>query len=77
MRQCIERAFPLLTQRWDIFWRPLRSSYDKWTLVCSVAAKLQNFCIHENEGSSADIAPSYDVDYVEGGDPAVYIHESL
>ena len=51
MRQCIERAFSLLTQRWEIFWRPLRLSYDKWTLVCTVAAKLHNFCIDENEGT--------------------------
>ncbi len=29
MRQCIERAFGLLTQRWGIFWRPLRCRYIK------------------------------------------------
>ena len=45
MRQCIERAFALLTNRWGIFWRPLRCAYDRWTLVCMVAAKLHNFCI--------------------------------
>jgi hypothetical protein len=38
MRQCIERCFALLTQRWGIFWRPLRCSFSKWTLVCTVCA---------------------------------------
>lgn len=47
MRQVIERAFGLLTQRWGIFWRPLRVSMSKWGLVCTVAAKLHNFCIDE------------------------------
>lgn len=74
MRQCIERAFSLLTQRWGIFWRPLRCSYDKWTLVCMVAAKLHNFCIDENEGTRHDIAPRYDADHMEGDDPAVYLN---
>ena len=27
MRQCIERAFALLVQRWGILWRPLRSDF--------------------------------------------------
>lgn len=74
MRQCIERAFSLLTLRWGIFWRPLRCSYGKWTLVCTVAAKLHNFCIDENEGTREDISPRYDADYEEGDDPAVYLN---
>ena len=74
MRQCIERAFSLLTQRWGIFWRPLRCSYDKWTLVCTVAAKLHNFCIDENEGTREHIAPRYDWDCEEGDDPAIYLN---
>ncbi len=45
MRQCIERAFGLLTQRWGVYWRPLRCSFYKRTLVLSVCAKLHNFCI--------------------------------
>lgn len=48
MRQCIERAFGLLTQRWGIFWRPLRCQFKKWSTVVTVAAKLHNFCIDEN-----------------------------
>ena len=47
MRQCIERAFGLLTQRWGVFWRPLRVQFKFWSLVCTVAAKLHNFCIDE------------------------------
>jgi hypothetical protein len=27
MRQCIERAFGMLTKRWGIFWRPLLSAH--------------------------------------------------
>jgi hypothetical protein len=49
MRQCIERAFGLLTQRWGIFWRPLNCRADKWPLICIVAAKLHNFCIDRKE----------------------------
>jgi hypothetical protein len=49
MRQCIERSFAMLTQRWGIFWRPLRCSFNKWTLVCTVAAKLHNFLIDMDE----------------------------
>lgn len=49
MRQCIERAFALLTQKWGIFWRPLRCAHDRWPLVCMVAAKLHNYCIDMEE----------------------------
>jgi len=49
MRQSVERAFGLLTQRWGIFWRPLRCRFSTWSLVCTVAAKLHNFCIEEGE----------------------------
>jgi hypothetical protein len=45
MKQCIERAFGLMTQRWGVFWRPLRVSLSRWGLVCTVAAKLHNFCV--------------------------------
>jgi hypothetical protein len=50
MRQCIERAFGLLTQRWGVFWRPLKIQFNKWSLVCTVAAKLHNFCIDQRIG---------------------------
>jgi hypothetical protein len=64
MRQCIERAFSLLTERWGLFWRPLRVAYRRWTLLCAVAAKLHNYCIDMNEGR--DILPRLDEDAEEG-----------
>ena len=45
MRQCIERAFGILTRRWGIFWRPLTCAYEKWPLIVQVCAKLHNLCI--------------------------------
>jgi hypothetical protein len=48
MRQCIERAFALLVQKWGILWRPLRSDFKHWTTVLSVCAKLHNFCLDES-----------------------------
>jgi len=66
MRQCVERAFGLLTQRWGIFWRPLRCQFDKWTLVCQVAAKLHNFCIEEGEES---LSQRHEDDVEEGDSP--------
>lgn len=48
MRQCIERAFGLLTNRWGILWRPLRCSMERWPLVLSVCAKLHNYCLDAN-----------------------------
>jgi hypothetical protein len=77
MRQCIERAFSLLTQRWGIFWRPLRCSFNKWTLVCTVCAKLHNYCIDMHEGRDRDIAPRYDHDYEDDDAPIVFMNEEL
>ena len=74
MRQCIERAFALLTQRWGIFWRPLRCAFDKWTLVCSVAAKLHNFCIDMHEGNDTDIEMRLNEDWEDGDHPVVYMN---
>lgn len=54
MRQCIERAFGILTERWGIFWRPVKCAFDKWTLLARTCAKLHNFCIDQNE-----LKPSY------------------
>ena len=62
MRQCIERAFGILTKRWGIFWRPLACRFDKWSTICTVAAKLHNFCIDEG----APVFPRYDPDIHEG-----------
>ncbi len=52
MRQCIERAFGILTQRWGILWRPLRCRFDKRTLVVTICAKLHNFCIEQSDVES-------------------------
>ena len=48
MRQCIERAFAILVQRWGILWRDIRCSFDRWTLLLTVLAKLHNFCLDKN-----------------------------
>mgnify|MGYP003387012646 CR=1 FL=1 len=45
MRQCIERSFALLTNRWGILWRDIKCSYETWPLLLTVLAKLHNFCI--------------------------------
>lgn len=45
-RQCIERAFGMLTQRFGIFWRKFQFSFDRWSLVIVVTAKLHNFCLY-------------------------------
>ena len=54
MRQCIERAFGILTERWGIFWRPVRCAFNKWTMLARTCAKLHNFCLDQN-----DDKPSY------------------
>eukprot|EP01138_Halocafeteria_seosinensis_P009305 gb/GECG01009509.1/.p1 GENE.gb/GECG01009509.1/~~gb/GECG01009509.1/.p1 ORF type:complete len:440 (+),score=36.00 gb/GECG01009509.1/:1-1320(+) len=74
MRQCIERAFGLLVERWGIFWRPLRCAYSRWTLVCAVAAKLHNYAIDMNEGRSSDILQRTDEDWEENDEPLVYLN---
>jgi hypothetical protein len=62
MRQCIERAFEMMTQRWGNFWRPLRVDLSRWGLVCTVAAKLYNFCIDRN----IDVFQRYERDVADG-----------
>ena len=44
-RQCVERAFGILVQRWGIFWRPIRVRFDRRPLLIRVACKLHNLCI--------------------------------
>ena len=56
-RQVIERAFGILTRRWGIFARPLQCALSKWSLVCTVAAKLHNICIDSNIPEVARYAP--------------------
>jgi hypothetical protein len=74
MRQCIERAFSLLVERWGIFWRPLRCAYRRWTLVCTVAAKLHNYAIDMNEGTGNDILRRLDDDWEDGDAPVVQMN---
>jgi hypothetical protein len=35
----------MLTQRWGIFWRMFRFSFDRWSLVVMVCMKLHNLCM--------------------------------
>jgi hypothetical protein len=72
MRQCIERAFGVLTQRWGVFWRELKCSFDKWTLVVTVAAKLHNYCIDMRD---TDIAPRRNEDFEYGDQPATFMND--
>ena len=48
-RQCIERAFGLLTQRWGIFWRKFVFAYDRWALVVLACMKLHNWCMDKKD----------------------------
>ena len=41
------RAFGILTKRFCIFSSPLQADLDKWSLVCTVAAKL-HICVDNN-----------------------------
>jgi hypothetical protein len=47
-RQCIERAFGMLVQRWGIMWRKFTFSYDRWATVITLCCKLHNFCLDRN-----------------------------
>lgn len=64
MRQCIERAFGQLTGRWGIFWRPLDCQFDKWAHMCTVCAKLHNFCIDNKDEEHS--APRAAEDHQQG-----------
>ena len=48
-RQCIERAFGILTKRWGILWRRFHFSFDRWALVMQVCMKLHNYCVDNND----------------------------
>jgi hypothetical protein len=71
MRQCIERAFAILTNRWGIFWRPLHCAYERWTLVCMVAAKLHNFCIDMDDSQPQG---RHAADHQDQDAPIVYMN---
>jgi hypothetical protein len=44
-RQCIERAFGMLVQRWGIFWRKFQFPFERWSIVIVVCMKLHNLCL--------------------------------
>ena len=72
MRQCIERSFSLLTQRWGILWRPLKCRFSRWTSLLTACAKLHNYCIN------ADIPIStqrYDEDVEDDDFPEVIMND--
>ncbi len=43
--QAVEHAFGMLTQRFGIFRRIFKFSFDRWSLVVTVCMKLHNMCI--------------------------------
>lgn len=49
-RNSIERAFGLLTKRWQIFRRPLACSWKRNFLIISVCVQLHNFCMRRRAG---------------------------
>ena len=71
MIQCIEIAFGLLTRRWGFFWRSLTCRFKKWATVCTVAAKLHNFCISQQ----IPLVERAFCDHVEGDEWVVHDNE--
>ena len=49
MRQCIERAFGLMVQRWGILWRSLRVEFSAMPKLLMAIARLHNFCINAGD----------------------------
>ena len=66
----IPRAFGMLTKRFYIFNRPLQCKLDKWSLVCTVAAKLHNICV-DNYIPETD---RYGYDVANGGAWNVFLN---
>jgi hypothetical protein len=67
-RQCIERAFGMLVQRWGIFWRKFIFSYDRWPTVITLCCKLHNFCLDRK----VDVPTRrHHEDHVNGDSPVV------
>lgn len=48
-RQCIERAFGMLTMRFGIFWRKFSFAFERWSLVITACVKLHNYCLDSND----------------------------
>ena len=68
-RQAIERAFGMLTQRWGIFWRIFRFSFDRLPLVALVCMKLHNLCVDK---SCAVPQRRFAEDYRNGNEWAIH-----
>jgi hypothetical protein len=71
MRQCIERAFALLTNRWGILWRRLNCAFDKWPLLLTVLAKLHNYCIDRDE---PELRGRHHDDHMDGDNDEVLLN---
>ena len=67
-RQCIERAFGMLVQRWGIFWRKFTFSYDRWPTVITLCCKLHNFCLDRKVPVPTH---RHNEDHVDGDAPCV------
>ena len=61
----------MLTKRFCIFSRPLQVDLDKWSLVCTVAAKLHNICVENNIPE----VPRYGPDVHDGDLWNVFLNE--
>jgi len=55
-RQCVERAFGILVQRWGIFWRALRVKFSRIPLLIRVCCRLHNFIIDKFDMEQVSIA---------------------
>jgi hypothetical protein len=74
MRQCIERSFALLVQRWGILWRPFQFEFSGWTKVLMVLAKLHNFCIDEGD---VPLRERYHADILDGDEFDVIMNDDV
>jgi hypothetical protein len=73
-RQCIERAFGMLTMRWGIFWRKFSFSFERWSTVILVCMKLHNICVDRNvplprHRYHEDYMPDDSIEVITNNDP--------
>ena len=55
--QAIERAFGMLTQRFGIYWRMFRFSFDWWPLVIMVTMKIHSSFSEPHSSLSSSCCP--------------------
>ncbi len=65
-RQCIERAFGILVQRWGVFWRAMRVAFHRIPLIITVCCKLHNMCI-DRYTTSANVETAHEDRFWERG----------